>query len=319
LAALPVPLPANYVQGIDVQKHDFESDFNSYLCGQWAKHGWWYYFLFALAIKVPLGVWLLALLAAFLGLTRRGYAAAWRDELTLLLPAVVVLAFVSAQTGFNHHSRYVLPIFPFFFVWMSKVARAFARKERIAALLTAAATAWAVSSSLWVYPHSLSYFNELVGGPANGSAYLLDSNIDWGQDLFYLRDWLKEHPKAGPLHLAYFGYFDPRVAGIEFTLPPKGETGSDEAVEPRLGDLGPHPGWYAVSVAMMRGCEFSVPDGRGGFPWLPLNTFAYFQRFRPVAHTGWSILIYHITPKECAKVRQEMGLPKATEPPSPTP
>jgi Dolichyl-phosphate-mannose-protein mannosyltransferase len=313
LAELPIPVPANYLQGIDVQKHDFESHFNSYFCGEWRKEGRWYYYLFALTIKVPLGVWLLALLAAFLGLTRRGYAAPWRDELTVLLPAVVVLAFVSSQTGFNHHSRYILPILPFFFIWMSKAARAFERKERIAAMLTGGAVAWAVASSLSVYPHSLSYFNELVGGPANGGAYLLDSNIDWGQDLFYLRDWLKEHPEARPLGLAYFGYFDPRVAGIEFTMPPKGETDPEKPFGPPVGELGPHPGWYAVSVAMAHGTEFAVPDGRGDAPWLPLNTFAYFQRFRPVAHAGWSIYIYHITPEECAKVRRGMGLPEGVQ------
>jgi hypothetical protein len=50
--------------------------------------------------------------------------------------------------------------------------------------------AWSVGSSLWYYPHSLSYFNELVGGPMGGPKHLLDSNIDWGQDLFYLKDWL---------------------------------------------------------------------------------------------------------------------------------
>ena len=319
MAVLPVPAPTNYLQGIDVQKRDFEGHFNSYLRGEWRKQGWWYYYLYALTIKVPLGVWLLALLAAFLGLTRRGYAAAWRDEITVLAPAVVVLAFVSAQTGFNHHSRYVLPILPFFFVWMSKAARALEKKKRVAALVSGGAVAWAVASSLLVYPHSLSYFNELAGGPANGSEYLLDSNIDWGQDLLYLRDWLKEHPEARPLKMAYFGFFDPRVAGIEFELPPKGETSPEESVWPNAQDIGPHPGWYAVSVAMMRGCEFSVPDGRGGFPWLPLNTFSYFQRFRPVAHAGWSIYIYHITPEECAKVRRELGLPEATGPTPPMP
>jgi 4-amino-4-deoxy-L-arabinose transferase-like glycosyltransferase len=319
LGEMPVPVPANYLQGIDVQKRDFESHFNSYLCGEWAKHGWWYYYLFALAIKVPLGVWLLALLAAFLALTRHGFAVGWRDELTVLAPAVLVLTFVSAQTGFNHHSRYVLPIFPFFFIWMSKAARAFEPKERVAMWLVGGAVAWAVASSLWVYPHSLSYFNELAGGPANGSVYLLDSNIDWGQDLFYLRDWLKEHPDARPLGLAYFGKPDPRVAGIEFTLPPKGVTSPEELEDPYAQKIGPQPGWYAVSVMMSRGCSYGIPDGRGGGQWFPLGSFSYFQRFKPIAHSGWSIYIYHITPEECAKVRQEMGLPKATEPPSPTP
>ncbi len=232
LGAVPVPVPRNYLLGIDVQKHDFESHFYSYLRGEWRQQGWWYYYLYALTIKVPLGVWVLALLAAFLGLTRRGYGAAWHDELTLLAPAALVLTLVSAETGFNHHSRYVLPIFPFVFVWMSKAARAFERKNRAASVVAGAAVAWAVASSLWFYPHSLSYFNELAGGPAGGHNHLVDSNIDWGQDLLFLRDWLKEHPEARPLRLAYFGTSDPRLAGIDFTLPPEGAARTGAAAEP---------------------------------------------------------------------------------------
>jgi hypothetical protein len=186
-------------------------------------------------------------------------------------------------------------------------------------LLTGGAVAWAVASSLWVYPHSLSYFNELVGGPANGSEYLVDSNIDWGQDLLFLRDWLKEHLEARPLGLAYFGRFDPRVAGIEFTLPPKGETSPEESVDPHAQEIGPRPGWYAVSDTMMRGYSYSIPDGKGGEHWFPLNSFSYLQRFKPIAHAGWSIYIYRITPEDCARVREELGLPEVVEPPAPPP
>jgi hypothetical protein len=61
---LPIPVPANYLLGIDRQKYDFdEAGFWSYLRGQWRQGGWWYYYLYALAIKEPLGTWLLALLA----------------------------------------------------------------------------------------------------------------------------------------------------------------------------------------------------------------------------------------------------------------
>lgn len=48
---------------------------------------------------------------------------------------------------------------------------------------------WFVGSSLWIYPHSLSYFNEFVGGPLNGAEHLLGSNLDWGQDLRYVQQW----------------------------------------------------------------------------------------------------------------------------------
>ncbi len=305
---VPIPVPRNYLEGIDVQKRDFESHYSSYLRGEWRQQGWWYYYLYGLAVKVPLGVWALAVLATIL-LFRRGYAASWRDELTLLGPAAVVLTLVSAETGFNHHLRYVLPIFPFWFVWTSKAARAFRRLNRIVSVLTWAAAVWVVGSSLWVYPHCLSYFNELVGGPENGSAHLVDSSIDWGQDLFYLRDWLKAHPEARPLGLAYFGYFDPHVTGIGYALPPEGPTNAAEIAGPYADELGPHPGWFAVSVTMLRGYGFPIPDGHGGVRTYPLNSFSYFLRFRPVARAGWSIYIYYITPGECAQARQTMGLP----------
>ena len=64
LGELPVPLPKNYVQGIDTQKLDFERGMPSFLHGQWKnKGGWWYYYLYALAIKLPLGTWCLIAMA----------------------------------------------------------------------------------------------------------------------------------------------------------------------------------------------------------------------------------------------------------------
>jgi len=158
--------------------------------------GWWYYYLYALAIKVPLGTWILILLALVVGLLPLGFSATWRDELIVVAPLVVVLTLVSSQTGFDHHMRYVLPIFPFAFVWMSKVARALELGHRRIVAIGVAVLIWSVASSLWFYSHNLSYFNELVGGPTRGHAHLLDSNIDWGQDLLYLKRWLDKHAEA---------------------------------------------------------------------------------------------------------------------------
>ena len=231
-------------------------------------------------------MWILALLAAFLGLTRRGYGAAWRDELTILAPAVVVLALVSSQTGFNHHSRYVLPIFPFFFVWMSKAARAFERKERWTAVLVGGAVGLGRGEQPVGLPAQPVVLQRTGRRPCRTDTTTCWTATSTGARTSLLRDWLKDHPEARPLHLAYFGYFDPRAAGIEFALPPKSPTNREEASRSDARELGPHPGWYAVSVAMLRGCEFGIPDGKGGFPWMPLNSFSYFQRFRPVGHRG---------------------------------
>ncbi len=59
MAQVPVPFPEDYVLGIDTQKLDLERPFWSYLNGEYRQEGWWYFYLFALAIKVPVGTWLL--------------------------------------------------------------------------------------------------------------------------------------------------------------------------------------------------------------------------------------------------------------------
>ena len=68
LGPLPLPVPANYVLGIDVQKRDFENGYRSYLRGEWKHGGWWYYYVYAWLIKEPLATWCLVLLAIVIGL-----------------------------------------------------------------------------------------------------------------------------------------------------------------------------------------------------------------------------------------------------------
>ncbi len=309
LASIRVPLPANYLQGIDTQKVDFERGFRSYLGGQWKHGGWWYYYVYALAIKLPLGTWLLFVLAIVLPLCLSGYWISWRDELQLLLPAGAILLLVSSQTGFSIHSRYILPALPFLFVWMSKAARSIELCHWPAPIVVAA-LCWLTASSLWYFPHSLSYFNELVGGPEHGHEYLLDSNIGWGQDLNYLKDWLNRHPEASPLQFASFGWVDPRLAGVESTLPPLGPDDPVSAMSTADELLGPCPGWYAIDVNHLHSVGDAVVDEHADLqrPTTQQLNWHYFLHFRPVAMAGYSIYIYHVTLDEANRVRKELGL-----------
>jgi hypothetical protein len=309
LGAVPVPLPRNFVSGIDVQKRDFERKIWSYLRGEWRRGGWWYYYLYGLAVKWPLGSWLLLFIAGCSAVIARTRSSCWRDEVSLVLPGVALFVLVSSQTGFNHHLRYILPALPFAFIWMSRIAEISTPKPSLWLSLAGASVLWSAGSSLAIYPHSMSYFNELAGGPTNGSAHLVDSNIDWGQDLLYLKQWLDEHPEAQPLGLAYFGYIDPRVAGIEFSLPPAGITAKPPSFSTDLEQPGPQPGWFAVSATLLRGSGYLLADGKGGLPHREFGSYTYFLRFRPVATAGYSIFIYHIDRDECDRVRAELGLP----------
>lgn len=297
LAWMPVPLPANYLQGIDRQKMDFENElWMSYLRLRWQDRGWWYYYLYGLTIKVPLGTWMLLLLALAMRFTgRRGWRP-WRDEFLVLMPLAVMLVFVSSQTGFSHHLRYVLPIFPFAFIWISQVAQAVTLRRRVIAGLAGLALAWSVTSSLWIYPHVLSYFNELVGGPRHGHAHLLVSNIDWGQDLHYLRRWLNKHPEATPLGLAFHSRFvDPEALGIESVSVPGAPLPGERRTLAQLMEMGPQPGWYAVPVGSIRGKS---------------RRLAYFLLMKPAGMAGYSIYIYDVTLDEANRVRRKLNMPE---------
>jgi hypothetical protein len=312
-AYVPIPLPSNYVQGIDTQRLDFERGLSSYLRGEWSEHGWWYYYLYALLIKTPLGTIGLFLLAIFCTLFQKGYNASWRDEMVILLPGIVLLIFVSSQTGFSVHSRYIIPALPFFLIWISKVGKAFSLKRPIVSTITSVFLVWSLLSSLSIYPHSLSYFNELAAiiptpedknypkpppeilqmswqkktfwqktnhiltaGSRNGARHLLDSNIDWGQDLFYLEKWYQWHPEAKDMKVAYWGSYP-----LELTqLPSKEHPPADK----------PQAGWYALSVN-------SIYDKE--------KQYRYFLNFEPIAMAGYSIYIYHITPEEIDRLQQE--------------
>src|SRR5665213_1358597 len=296
---IPVPLPRNYVAGIDFVKMEYERKYWSYLNGEWRFGGWWYYYLYAMLVKEPLGVWALGGIAIVCLLRFRGYSASIGDELLLLVPSVCLIALVSSQTGFNHHVRYVLPAFPFLFISVSRAAKSFTAGHGWASISTAGAILWSISSSVCAFPHSLSYFNEVAGGPLGGHFHLGNSNADWGQDLLNLRRWLDKHPEAAPLHFACdMPLIDPKMAGIESLPVPIGPH-SNHAADVSVSKLGPLPGWYAISVNKLHDLD---------------RNFDYFLDLKPVGRAGYSIYIYDVTTAQVNALRKKLGLPALENP-----
>jgi hypothetical protein len=65
-----------------------------------------------------------------------------------------------------------------------------------------------VGESLALWPDYLAYFNLLAGGPRYGYRHLVDSSLDWGQDLPGLQRWLQQNVRPADrdsVYLAYFG------------------------------------------------------------------------------------------------------------------
>ncbi|MEZ6121808.1 MAG: hypothetical protein R3C49_01380 [Planctomycetaceae bacterium] len=302
LGDLPVPLPSSLLQGIDVQRGDFEQGYRSYLMGEWKHGGWYYYYFVGFLVKQPIGfqVLLFASILHSIFHWRRWTASgiAWWG--TILLTPLLVFGLVSSQTGFNHHMRYVLPGLPCLFVIAARTVT-FGPMGRRLAILCAVVQFGSVAS---VSPSWLSYFNELAGGPMRGHNWLLDSNIDWGQDVGRLLTWVDAHPDRD-LQAAVNAAYDLSDLGIDFQLPPPFVPGHPEIVDAH-GRRGPVPGWFAISICQLKGHQFLVQNHSGRLDWTD-GQFAYFMdNFEPDETVGYSIYIYHITEVEADELRRKL-------------
>ena len=213
---VPIPLPKSMLEGIDIQKCDFERGFRSYLMGEWKHGGWWYYYLVGFLVKEPIGFQLMLYVSILHGLWnwKRWTKESFREWSLIALPPLLIFGLVSSQTGFNHHMRYVLPAYPFLFI----IAARTVTLGKFWKWFSYGCLTWQAASVLWFAPHWMSYFNEFAGGPRHGHDWLVDSNIDWGQDILGLKWWQDEHPDVD-LQAALFTGFDPKGKDLDDYLP----------------------------------------------------------------------------------------------------
>jgi len=265
-------VPEDYARGLlFVMTHSEARP--TFLFGQLSDRGFPQYFLVTFLLKTPVPLLLLALFAAgrALHLPRRDAAFLW-------VPVLVYLAF-TATRGLQIGHRHLLPIYPFLFVAAGEAAARLLAWRRPLGLVTAAVLGgWYAGGTLRTHPHHLAYFNEIAGGPANGWRLLVDSNLDWGQDLKRLGAWMRENG-VGRLKLSYFGSALPSYYGIEAEALP-GYTAPHVARvtrEIRPGDV------VAISATNLQGV-YLEPEDRA--------LMERFRRLSPIGRAGYSILVY---------------------------
>ncbi len=279
LAALPVPLPRDYVTGIDRQKTAMESDHAVYLDGELNTKGFASYYLMALLYKWPHWSQVLLLWATIRCVWSRN-SADWRRRAWLLTPAVLVLV-VASSSGMQLGIRYILPAIPLLLLFASEVASDWSWPKTRQRMLATGLLLSVFPVLGRSHPQYLAYFNEFSGGIHEGRFHLLDSNLDWGQDLHELKRFLAEHPEVEPLSLAYFGTLPPESLGLRYENPPTKQ---------------PRPGWHAVSVNFVMGRPHWTRDGHGGIRAVyPGEDFSYFRFFEPKYRIGASIDLYHLS------------------------
>ncbi|RJP70885.1 MAG: phospholipid carrier-dependent glycosyltransferase, partial [Candidatus Abyssobacteria bacterium SURF_17] len=185
---IPLPIPAPFMQGFESQKYISEVGHPAFLAGMHSTQGWWYYYLACFVLKMPAAFWPILGCAA-VGLVREKDRKRRSAVVLLLISSLATIAANSFLSNSHAGFRYVFASVPPLFVLGGAAVKSVSSRWGKRALFTLAVLY--VASALWVHPHHLAYFSELVGGPKNGYKWLSDSNLDWGQDLDHAREYVR--------------------------------------------------------------------------------------------------------------------------------
>ncbi|HEY4562345.1 MAG TPA: glycosyltransferase family 39 protein [Thermoanaerobaculia bacterium] len=271
-AALPMPLPAPYLEGFDGVRLDAESgEFPNYLFGRWSRQGTPLYYLVCLLFKTPLPLLLALLLAPFVRPRLHP-----RGEIYLGLPLAILLVSYAVLTGnVNYGIRHILSAFPLLFIYASRLTPFVLEKGLAVRRAALAGLLLYPLSALIATPNTIDYFNLLARG--RGDEILLDSNIDWGQGLKRVRKYM-DRQGIDHIGLAYFGHVDPALYGIDFHIPRPDQ-----------------PGLVAVSANFLHGYGYMTFAGGRMVP-VPAGAFTWIAHYPRVADLGGGMLVYRIGP-----------------------
>lgn len=210
------------VRGFYAERHVLPQ----FLLGAFSQDGWPHYYLVALAVKTPIPVFVLFALAVVPAIRKR------RVEVMICAAFAALFLILSSFSSLNLGIRHILPIYPFVYAAIAiSVFDAHVWIRRAAVVLIAAHALIGIAA----YPSYLSYFNAFVP-MRNADRVLIDSNLDWGQDLRRLRYWADDQ-KIPLLHVHYFG-----AGNVEHEF-------GDRAVRWSVGKRAPLPrgSWFALS------------------------------------------------------------------------
>ena len=279
LETLPVPAP-ELLDGLWQVHNHVDAGHTAYLLGRHSFHGWWYFFPVALAVKTPLAILLLAVLGVLaLGLAspdERGRTL-WKS---MRLPAVLtaVILAINLPTSLNIGVRYMLPLYPLLALTAGIGTVWLWRRYRRAAIIL---LVWTALSSAAAHPDYLAYFNELGG--THPERILVDSDIDWGQDMARLGVELQRR-RVPYFHMACLYTGDDTRLGLP----------AWDSLEPYQ----PVTGWVAVSHTMLQNYGWMASQQRG----RKELAFAWLDQYQPVGRVGKSILIYYIPASDTGKL-----------------
>lgn len=200
-------LPAAYEEGFKISK-DLVSKRLSFFLGEIHRESPKKFFLVSFLLKTPIPLLILIFLSFFLKINKK--------TITLWLPFLILFVLTSLISPTASH-RYLLFIYPFIFILCALVGTQLLKKKWDKIFLYFLIF-FNVFSFFRFFPYNLSYVNEFIKKESS-SFYFVDSNLDWGQGLCALKNYLKKE-KIEEIYLSYFGTANPKFYGINFKVLP---------------------------------------------------------------------------------------------------
>jgi hypothetical protein len=172
------------------------------------------------------------------------------------------------------------------------------RRVVATAAIIVALLGWHVVEALRIAPNFLAYFNAIAGGPSQGYRHLVDSSLDWGQDLPGLKEWLDreglQRPGHVPVYLSYFGSSHPEYYRIDaFDLPGFPDRWTARFPPPLTG------GVYAISATMLQAVYLLEAPGA----WTP----EYEKRYQDALYNLRLYDSTRVDPAARAALRRQTG------------
>ncbi|MEZ4865185.1 MAG: glycosyltransferase family 39 protein [Caldilineaceae bacterium] len=285
LRDVPVPAPFYWQQLLNtfLRIVNLQGARLDFLLGEPSNQGWWYYFPVALAVKTPLPLLIMASGGAWLML-RRGQ---WRRLSVLwVLPLLFLGLGLSGILTIGY--RHILPAVPLLILLAAQSIVRLPKPGRSHLLYWGAQGAlllWLVVGTVRLWPDQEAFFNGLAGDWRNWSNILVDSNLDWGQDLPALRQTMTDL-SISTVNLAYFGKAVPEAYGVTYRPLPSYLRFVEGVELSAYNPYTPEPGWYAISATSLR-LGLMQPES--------VDLYAYFRQLEPMARAGYSIYLYHVT------------------------
>jgi len=297
----PVIRPlAQYATGILMVNQRSIGGNMTFFLGEVRNHAWKKYFPVVYGIKEPLAFWGLVIIVLLYLVTKAQSLISNLESLKKWLRNhfvefsmmlwIVMYWYLSVRANLNIGVRHLLPTYGFVFILLAgqltavgNRLKAIGHNKKLKAynLLLIALFSWYVIENIQVYPYYLTYFNQLAGGPSGGYRYVVDSNLDWGQDLKRLSDWVEKN-NISKIYFDYFGWADQN-----YYLKDKFVWINSEKYAGAKEFLAENPngGYIAVSASFYMGSREK-----------PETSYAWLDAYKPIATIGNSIFIWKFVP-----------------------